>query len=192
MNQEHGAADLIHGVEIVKVLRNDHAENFSNDVFRNFFDGQVSADENDAEWFEFRSQQAGWPSANWLSEYNYLLLFKTKPSTVQIFTGMLIDRLCTCTYFLIGAVHFDLSLMIFDHFILINFVCKEAVTWIFHGKHRGVESILQPLDKLAAFFNIYAVAVEKQDKPLIFIPIFGLRIISKQAWYLILDLAAVV
>ena len=44
MNQERGAADLLHGVKIVKVLRNDHAEKSSDDVFRNFFDGQVSAD----------------------------------------------------------------------------------------------------------------------------------------------------
>ena len=201
MNQKHGAADLLHGVEIVEVLRNDHAEMPSNllhaekssdFVFRNFFDGQERADENDAAWVEFCSQQAGWPSAYWLSEHNYLLLSEAKPSTVQIFAGMLVDRLRTCTYFLVGGVHFDFSLMIFDHLVFINLVWKDAVTWIFHGEHRGVGGYLQFLDKLALFFNVWAVAVEKQDEPLIFVPIFGLWIISEQAWYLILDLAAVV
>ena len=53
VNKEHWAVNLLNRVEIVEVLCNDCAEKSSDDVPRNFLDGQVSTDKNDAAGIEF-------------------------------------------------------------------------------------------------------------------------------------------
>ena len=55
VNKEHRAVNLLDRIEIVEVLCNDRAEKSSDDVSRNFLDGQISADKNDAAGIKFRS-----------------------------------------------------------------------------------------------------------------------------------------